>query len=402
MKTFFSIGLLLLVFQSAVCQTGFHITDTLLYAKAKTLTNKFTVVDSHNDLPLWLYNNWFDISVSTGKDMDYVSASEGGMDVVFLAVFTWAGLEGTGKAKPQADSLIKIINKITTEWPENFSVVKSSPDVENNLDKEKILLAIGMENGSPLENNIENVKEYYEKGVRYITLCHTRKNHISDSANDPDREWNGLSPFGEEVVKEMNRLGMMVDVSHISDSAFYDVIKISKAPVIASHSCCRYFVPANERNINDEMIKTLAANGGVVQINFAGEYLVNEIYEKRKAIDEEIKNYFDINNIDPRSSEGREYSRKYREENPIRKASVSDVADHIDHVVRIAGIDYVGIGSDYYGVGEDLPEGLEDASKIPNLIYELLRRGYSDEDIEKICGGNFLRVWKAVEKKSGS
>jgi len=256
---------------------------------------------------------------------------------------------------------------------------------------------MGMENGSPIENKLENLKEFYDKGVRYITLAHYKWNHICDSANDPERKWNGLSPFGVEVIKEMNRLGIMVDISHVSDSTFYDVIKLTTAPVIASHSCCRFFTPGYERNISDEMIKVLAKNSGVIQIGFASFFLRNDIYQQYTRGDEYIKNYLKKNNIDSETDSAWRFEENYWKENPLFKATVKDVANEIDHVKNLVGIDYVGIGSDFDGTGGLLPVGLEDVSKYPNLVYELLLRDYRDEEIQKILGGNLLRVWKQVD-----
>ena len=294
--------------------------------------------------------------------------------------------------------MIALVHKMASEWPDKFSFVTSTSDILKQLNSGKILLTMGMENGSPIENNLNNIEEFYKKGIRYITLAHYKWNHICDSANDPERKWNGLSPFGKEVLKEMNRLGIMIDVSHISDSTFYDVIKLSKAPVIASHSSCRFFTPGLERNMSDEMIQALAKHKGVIQINFGNFFLRGEIYKQMEDGDAELKNYFEHNHLDPNSAEAREYSQKFIKEHPLPKATVKDVADHIDHVVKLVGVDYVGLGSDFNGVGKgNLPVGLEDVSKLPNLVYELLVRGYKDEDITKLLGGNLLRVWKQVE-----
>jgi membrane dipeptidase len=261
---------------------------------------------------------------------------------------------------------------------------------------------MGMENGSPIENNLNNLKEFYDKGVRYITLAHYKWNHICDSANDPERKWNGLSTFGEDVVKEMNRLGIMVDISHVSDSTFYDVITLSKAPVIASHSCCRFFTPGYERNMSDEMIKVLSKNGGVIQIAFASFFLRNDIYQQYTNGEDHIKKYLMDNNIKSGTDSAWKYEANYWKENPLPLATVKDVANQIDHIKNLVGIDYVGLGSDFNGVGGLLPVGLEDVSKYPNLVYELLNRGYSDADIKKVLGENLLRVWKQVEEVSES
>jgi membrane dipeptidase len=375
--------------------------DSTLLFKAKELAKEIFIIDTHIDLPDWLYDEWFDVSVKSDYgEFDFQRATEGGLDVAFMSIYTSPNLEVEGKSKTKADSLIKLVEKLEQLWPDKFKIVKRVSEIRNQKVNAKILLAMGMENGSPIEGSLDNLREFYNKGIRYITLAHYKSNHICDSANDPERKWNGLSSFGEEVVKEMNRLGIMIDVSHISDSTFYDIMKLSKAPVIASHSCCRFFTPGFERNISDEMIIELAKNGGVVQIAFAGFFLREDINKKYLEGQEEIKEHLKNFNITPGTDSAWQYESQYWKENPVSKAAVEDVANHIDHIVELVGVDYVGIGSDFNGVGDHLPIGLEDASKYPNLIYELLKRGYSEKDIRKIFGENLLRVWQKVEEVS--
>ena len=399
MKTLFAVIFLFLTFSPNFAQSKYEIGDSVLYKKAVELSEKYLLVDTHIDLPDWLYDGWSDVSEETDKgEIDYVRAIKGGLNIPFMSIYTSPSLEGTGKSKVKADSMISLVYKIVDTWPEKFCLVKSTSEINKNVNQNKILLAMGMENGSPIEGNIRNLEEFYNKGIRYITLAHFKSNHICDSSTDPERKWNGLSPFGEEVVKEMNRLGIMIDVSHISDSSFYDVINLSKAPVIASHSCCRFFVPDLERNMSDEMIKTLAAHNGVIQINFANFYLRNDIYQQFTNGEKAIKEHLKQNNISGDSAWS--YEENYWKENPLPSATVKDVVDHIDHVKNLVGIDYVGIGSDYNGTGGILPAGLEDVSKYPNLVYELLLRGYSETDIKKVIGENILRVWQKVESIS--
>lgn len=375
--------------------------DSALMLKANQLAKEILIVDTHIDLPDWLYDEWFDVSLKTNiGEFDFERANEGGLNVAFMSIYTSPRFEAEGKSKIKADSLINIVERIEQLYPDKFKIVKSIDDVERYKDPNKILLALGMENGSPIESSLDNLREYYKKGIRYITLAHYKSNHICDSANDPERKWNGLSPFGEEVVKEMNKLGIMIDVSHISDSTFYDVMRLSEAPVIASHSCCRFFTPGFERNISDEMIVELAKKGGVVQIAFAGFFLREDINRRYLQGEEEIKEHLKNFNISPGTDSAWQYESQYWKENPVGRATVEDVADHIDHIVKLVGVDYVGIGSDFNGVGDHLPIGLEDASKYPNLIYVLLKRGYSEKDIRKILGENLIRVWKEVEKVS--
>jgi membrane dipeptidase len=393
--------LLLLIPFNTYSQNFLQDVDSTLLFKAKELAKEILIVDTHIDLPDWLYDEWFDVSVrSDFGEFDFERASEGGLNVAFMSIYTSPNLEAKGKSKAKADSLIQLVEKLEQLWPDKFKIVKRVSEIRNQKVNDKILLAMGMENGSPIEGNLDNLREFYNKGIRYITLAHYKSNHICDSANDPERKWNGLSPFGEEVVKEMNRLGIMIDVSHISDSSFYDIMKLSKAPVIASHSCCRFFTPGFERNISDEMIIELAKYGGVVQIAFAGFFLREDINKKFLEGEEEIKEHLKNFNITPGTDSAWQYESQFWKENPVGKATVEDVANHIDHIVKLIGVDYVGIGSDFNGVGDHLPIGLEDASKYPNLIYELLRRGYSEKNIRKIFGENLLRVWKKVEEVS--
>lgn len=402
MKTLLSLIIVFIFFSDIMAQTEPQKTDTALFSKAALLTKEYLIVDTHIDLPSWLYDEWFDVSkLSNNGEFDYERALTGGLDIAFMSIYISPSLEGTGKSKAKADSMISLVHKMVREWPDKFVFINSTSEIDELKSKGKILLTMGMENGSPIENNLNNLKVFYDKGIRYITLAHYKWNHICDSANDTIRKWNGVSPFGELVIKEMNRLGIMVDVSHISDSAFYDVIRLSKAPVIASHSSCRYFIQGLERNMSDEMIRTLAEHGGVIQINFANIFLRPEIHKQMEDGDDAIKRYLEEHNLNPSSSEARDYSQKYQKEHPLPKATVKDVADHIDHVVKLVGVDHVGLGSDFNGVGEgNLPIGLEDVSKLPNLVYELLVRGYKDEDIKKILGENLLRVWKKVEAVS--
>lgn len=400
MKNLFYFLLFNILIGSTYPQTQEQTIDSTLLKKAEQLCKNYLLIDTHIDLPDWLYDQWFDVTQPSAGEIDYPRAIKGGLDLAFMSVYTSPSLEGTGKSKIKADSMINLVHKMVYTWPDKFAFIHNTSQINDYKNKNKLLLTIGMENGSPIENSLENLREFYKKGVRYITLAHYKWNHICDSANDPERKWNGLSPFGEEVVKEMNRLGMMVDISHVSDSTFYDVIKLSKAPVIASHSCCRVFTPGYERNMNDDMIKTLAENGGVIQIAFASFFLRNDIYQHYSDGEEHIKNYLKENKIKSGSDSAWRYEENYWKENPLPIATVKDVADHIDHVKNLVGVDYVGLGSDFDGTGGLLPVDLNDVSKYPNLVYELLMRGYSNAEIEKILGGNLLRVWKKVEEIS--
>ncbi len=245
------------------------------------------------------------------------------------------------------------------------------------------------------------MEHYFNKGIRYITLTHSKDNQISDSSYDTTYTWNGISPFGEEVISEMNRVGIMVDISHVTDSAFYDALRLSKAPMIASHSSCRKFTPGFHRNMSDQMIKDLAAKDGVIHINFGSTFLSKESREKFDAMDSVLTNYRAETGLSRNDSTYEAYAKQYAQDNDVF-ADVQIVADHIDNVVNLAGIDFVAFGSDFDGVGNSLPKGLKDVSMYPNIIAELLKRGYSEEDIAKICYKNTFRVWnKVIEIASG-
>jgi membrane dipeptidase len=229
-------------------------------------------------------------------------------------------------------------------------------------------------------------------------LCHGKDNKICDSSYDTTRTWNGLSPFGIEVVKEMQRQGVIIDLSHVSDSAFYQVISHAKVPVVATHSSCRIFTPGFERNVSDDMIVQIAKTGGLVMINFGSTFLDQNVADYRsKKRDLVVKELRD-RGIAANSEEGRKILRENMMNDPRMYSTTAKVADHIDHVVKLVGINHVGLGSDYDGVGDSLPEGLKDVSGFPNLIKELLDRGYSNNDIKKICGENFLNAWDNIQK----
>lgn len=358
------------------------------------LAQEILIIDTHIDVPYRLSRFPEDITTRTSRgDFDLVRAREGGLNCAFFSIYVPAELEITGKAFSLADSLISMVDSLVKANPDQMAFAFSPADVLQNVKKGLFSVALGMENGSPIEGKLQNLSYFRQRGIRYITLAHSRNNHICDSSYDTERKWNGLSPFGEEVVKEMNRLGIMIDVSHVSDSAFYDILKISTVPVIASHSSCRHFTPGWERNMSDEMITALASHGGVIQINFGTSFLRGDFDQKmREAYRQMREHHYRWD-----SKEGQEFLKQYMKEHGIQLATVKDVADHIDHVVQLVGINHVGLGSDFDGLGETLPTDLKDVSMLPNLIAELLTRGYTREEIEKICGLNLLRVWQAVE-----
>jgi membrane dipeptidase len=375
-------------------------TDTVAspHERAVRLTHQYGIIDTHIDAPGRLHDSLADVSRrSSIGEFDYERAREGGLQIPFMSIYTPSNLEGTGKSKPLADTLIDIVEGLVRRSPDKFVLVKSVDDVGRYAGSGKVLLAMGMENGSPLEGNLDNLRHFYGRGIRYVTLAHAKWNHLCDASFDRERHWNGLSPFGREVVGAMNRLGIMVDISHLTDSAATQVLRLSKAPVIASHSSCRFFTPGFERNMSDTLIKQLAAASGVIQINFGSYFLSAEATRQGDEQEQRFLEYLREHHVGPGDSLAQQFMEQYRHEHPLVRGTVADVADHVDHVVKLVGVDYVGIGSDFEGVGT-LPVGLEDVSRYPNLIEELLKRSYTDEMIRKICSGNLLRVWSAVER----
>ncbi len=377
-------------------QTQDAMDSTSIYQQAQKLAHQFIITDGHIDLPYRLNEKMEDVSVRTsGGDFDYVRAVEGGLNAPFMSIYVPASYQQTGGAREFADSMINLVESLTVEHPDKFALANNPEEVRELVAEGKIALPMGMENGAPLLDDLENVQYFYDRGIRYITLTHSKNNLICDSSYDSTRTWNGLSPFGHKVVAEMNKVGIMVDISHVSDSAFYQVMAVTKAPAIASHSSCRHFTPGWERNMSDDMIKALAANGGVIQINFGSSFLDAKSKESSDRIDDHVASWRADQAQDPGDSASDAYQNQYHREHYIF-STVQRVADHIDHVVSIAGIDHVGLGSDFDGVGNSLPQGIKDVSQYPNLIGELLKRGYTEEEIEKICSGNVFRVWERV------
>jgi membrane dipeptidase len=382
--------------------------DAQLRQLADELAHRYIITDGHVDLPFRLRVQNFrltkeliGIPIETDQgDFDYVRAKKGGLDAPFMSIFIPASYQTEGGAKEFADSLIDMVSGIARAHPDKFAIAFTPGDVRAQFKKGLISLPMGMENGAPVEDDLANVAYFRKRGISYITLTHSKDNQICDSSYDTTRTWNGLSPFGREVVKEMNRTGVMIDISHVSDSAFYQALEITDVPVIASHSSCRVFTPGFERNMNDDQLRALARNGGVIQINFGTDFVDGELskYNDEKRV--ELRNLLNERGLDGNSEEGKALVEQFRKDNPRLFTTVEKVADHIDHAVKIAGIDHVGLGSDYDGVGDSLPTGLKDVSQYPNLIYELLKRGYTEQDIEKICYKNLFRVWEKVLERA--
>ncbi len=379
--------------------------DEQLKAYADELAHRYIITDGHVDLPFRLKmknfrveREYMGIPVSTSEgDFDYERAKKGGLDAPFMSIYIPSSnqlLPDMGRAL--ADSLISMVKGIAAELPDKFALANTPTDVETNFQAGKISLPMGMENGAPIGTDLKNVKYFFDQGIRYITLTHGKDNQICDSSYDTTHTWQGLSPFGREVVAEMNRVGVMVDISHVDDSTFYQVMRLTKVPVIASHSSCRAFTPGFNRNMSDAMIQALAENGGVIQINFGSTFLDSTVRATNEQNRAKLRDLLAEKNLKFNDSLAKPVIAQFQKENPSLFADVETVANHIDRVASLAGIDHVGLGSDYDGVGDSLPTGLKDVSQYPNLIYVLLKRGYTETDIEKICSKNVFRVWNAV------
>ena len=346
-----------------------------LQQRAEQLAQQLLIIDTHIDVPYRLQTRWEDVSVAApGGEFDYPRAKAGGLNVPFMSVYIPASYEKSGDGFLLANQLIDSMEALAGRAPDKFAMAHHSSDVAPQFARGQISLALGMENGTPIAGKLENLQHFYQRGIRYITLAHSQSNHIADSSYDMRRPWKGLSPFGEKVVAEMNRLGMMIDISHVSDDAFYKVLNLTRTPVIASHSSLRAFVPGFERNMDDAMVQALAKNGGVIQINFGSSFVISQANQWGLQLKAAYA-------AAPKGTDEDAFRAEYLKKHPYPFANIDTVLDHIDYVRKLVGVDYVGIGSDYDGVGDSLPEGLKDVSSYPALIAGLLRRGYSEADI---------------------
>ncbi len=376
--------------------------------KAAKIHAQALTIDTHADVPIMMMKDGFDVAQKhdfekDGSQIDFPRMKEGGMDAMFFAVYLGQGKrspEANAEAKEKALAIFDKIHKAVAANPDAAGIATSPQDAYELQKQGKRAVYFGMENGWPVGNDLANLKQYYDLGLRYITLSHSANNDICDSSTDPDGpEFNGLSLFGEKVVQEMNRLGIMVDISHVSDSTFYDVMKLTKAPAIASHSSCRALCD-HPRNMTDDMIKALAKNGGVIQINFVPDFLRKASQQQElsmKAIRLKMRQV-DLSDEDKKNlyAEMKAMREKYASDMP----TVSDAVNHMEHVIKLVGVDHVGIGMDMDGGGQVI--GCRDVSEIGSITEELVRRGYSARDIEKIWGGNVLRVLAATEKVARS
>ena len=367
--------------------------------RAMKIARQSLIVDTHIDVPYRVYRNpQVDVTKATeGGDFDLPRARTGHLNGAFMSIYIPAGVDQDGGAAELANELIDLVESIVASAPSDFAIATCSQDLINHKQEGLISLPMGMENGGPIGDDLGSIQHFRERGIRYVTLTHGRSNKISDSSYDTNQRWQGLSPYGKELVPELNRQGIMIDISHLSDKAAWQVLKLSKTPVIASHSSLRHFIPGFHRNMTDEMVKALADNNGVIQINFGSGFIseASRTWSSRRSVAEAGFRHDQGGDVTLASLSA--FRENWRAQNPYPFANTDDVLDHIDRVVALAGIDYVGIGSDYDGVGDTLPDGLKDASTFPNLVQGLLDRDYSKADIQKILGTNLMRVWRANE-----
>ena len=406
-KRVIALTALIVVFGFLLVSCKKELSEEAVKARARRIHEGVLTLDTHCDTPSRLLNPSWDMGVrhepgerGSGK-IDLPRMAEGGLDAAFFAVFYGQEErtpEGYARARERALREIDALDKMFEKYPD-LAGKATSPGDAYWLEKEgKRAIFIGMENGYQVGKDLSLLEEYYKRGVRYVTLCHTRDNDICDSSTDEKNpEDKGLSDFGRQVVAECNRLGVIVDVSHISDKSFYNALKVTKAPVIASHSSARALCDS-PRNLSDDMLKALASNGGVIQVCILSSYLKEPAPnpERDKALEEIREKYGTYQGQRDealREKMWQEY-RAINEKYPEERATVKNAVDHIDHVVKVIGIDHVGIGTDFDGGGGI--KGCDEVSELPHITEELVRRGYSEGEIRKIWGGNFMRVFRKV------
>jgi membrane dipeptidase len=371
-----------------------------LWQRALAIHRRAIVIDTHNDVTTPMTNNDYDLNgpPPTPYRTNIARMKQGGLTAEFFSLYIRPWYVQNGGSTRRTLDMIDSVYRAVERNPRDLMIATSVADIRRAKRLNKVACLMGIEGGHAIEDSLPTLREFYRLGVRYMTLTWNNTNNWAD-ANRPPKKHGGLNDFGREVVREMNRLGMLVDISHVSDETMSDVLDVSKAPVIASHSSARALSDVS-RNIPDDLLRRIAKNGGVVHVNFYSVFVdaktVRPQSEERDrrlkaqqdAIDEKYKN-------DPERLA--EESDKLEQANPLPPLPISKLIDHIDHIVKVAGIDHVGIGADFDGAN-DMPEGAKDVSMLPNITYELLKRGYSEQDIRKILGGNFLRAFAEAER----
>jgi membrane dipeptidase len=366
-------------------------------ARARQILSEVPLIDGHNDLP-WAVRTQFGFSLDSAhldrgqpKLMTDIPRLRAGLvGGQFWSTYTPSSFEGKGAARAALEQ-IDIVHRLVARYPETFALALTADDIERMHQEGKIASLIGLEGGHMIENSLAVLREFYRLGVRYMTLTHSRNTAWADASTD-SMVHRGLTPFGEEVVREMNRLGMLVDLSHVSDSTMWDALRVTQAPVIFSHSSARHFVP-HPRDVPDNVLRAVAENGGVVMVNYYPSFIYKPTYDYDAQRDEYQRGLF-ARGWD--SLTVRDSLRAWAVHHPVPLPDLGIVADHIEYMSNVAGIDHVGIGSDLDGIDVN-PIGLEDVSTYPALVAELLRRGWMAGDIKKVVGLNVLRVMRQVE-----
>lgn len=375
---------------------------------AQVFARDAVIVDTHIDAPGELLDGWRDLGEPTpDREFDYPRARRGGLDVAFMSIYTSPADDADGSARAKAHLQIDAVEAMVGRHPDRFAIVRSPAGVNAQAASQRVLLALGMENGAPIGDDLAQVEAFHRRGVRYITLAHSHSNRIADGSYSLHRPHGGLSAFGEKVVAEMNRLGIMVDVSHLSDEAVRHVLRVSKAPVIASHSGLRRFTPGFERNLSDELARAIAKSGGVVQIVFGSGFIDaraasdTTAYFRELARVEKAVADAKARGVEPTTTVER-FDAQWDAAHPKPATTIDQVVDQIEYAVELLGEDHVGIGSDFDGVGGALPAGLKTAEDYPNLVAALRARGMGDEVIRKVLGANLLRAWAEVERRASA
>jgi membrane dipeptidase len=383
--------------------------DERLWQRALAIHRRAIIVDGHNDIPTIMVDENYDLGTpSAGKyHTDLQRLKQSGLTGEFFSIYVdrqyatpeWIAknyiVEG-GSARRALD-LIDMTYRMVEKYPKDLMLATSTADIRRAKREGKVGVLMGIEGGHAIENSLSALREFYRLGVRYMTLTHNNTNEWADACCD-EAKHNGLTEFGKEVVREMNRLGMFADISHVSDKTMSDVLDVSKAPVIASHSSARVF-SNHRRNIPDELLKRIGQQGGVVMVNFYTVFLDERVRQASLERDARLKPQRDALAVQYKDDPKRlaEELKKLEDANPLPTVGINVLVDHIDHIAKVAGIDHVGLGSDFDG-GVTLPEGIRGVEDLPNITYELLRRGYSEQDILKILGGNFMRAFAEVER----
>jgi membrane dipeptidase len=405
----FLLSCLLLIAGSATGQSS-NPSGPTVSARARAIQDSAIVVDTHADTPQRFLDEGFDIGSTDGNDVGHISldkAWRGNLGAEFFSI--WVDPEtNQGHFAQHTFDLIDSVYQQAAHHPDRMMMAFSVADIERAHQEHKLAALMGIEGGHSIENDMHLLRDYYRLGVRYMTLSWSNTNEWADSSGDINdtrvQHHNGLTAFGKQVVGEMNRLGMMVDISHVADKTFWDTIANTKAPVIASHSSARALVDA-ARNMTDDMLRAVAKNGGVVQVNFFSGF-VDAAYQKAMQVQEKdqaaaIQNYIDSLKAQGKPVSYIEVDRMEREWTArIPRPPFKSLIDHIDHIAKVAGVDHVGLGSDFDGVSGATPQGMDSAADLPKITEALLDRGYSADDIKKILGGNLLRVFRQVERVS--